>query len=71
MLLIEIGLGLGLESDKRVRVSNSHSGPPAHLQNKIKKSRDSALASELVIPLHNHFDPFETYLIIVGKPIAH
>ena len=28
MLLIEIGLGFGLESDKRVRVSNSHSGPP-------------------------------------------
>ena len=28
MLLIEIGLGLGLKSDKRVRVSNSHSGPP-------------------------------------------
>ena len=28
MLLIEIGLGLGLESDKRVRVLNSHSGPP-------------------------------------------
>ena len=26
MLLLEIGLGL--ESDKRVRVSNSHSGPP-------------------------------------------
>ena len=28
MLLIEIRLGLGLESDKRVRFSNSHSGPP-------------------------------------------
>ena len=28
MLLIEIGLGLGLESDRRVRVSNSHSWPP-------------------------------------------
>ena len=28
MLLIEIGIGLGLESDKRVRVSNSHLGPP-------------------------------------------
>ena len=26
MLLLEIGLGL--ELDKRVRVSNSHSGPP-------------------------------------------
>ena len=28
MLLLEIGLGLGLESDYRFSVSNSHSGPP-------------------------------------------
>ena len=28
MLLLEIGLGLESDNYKRVRVSNSHSGPP-------------------------------------------
>ena len=35
MLLLEIGLGLGLESDKMVRVSNSHSGPPREQVKKV------------------------------------
>ena len=33
MLLLEIGLGL--ESHKRVRVSNSHSGPPTEQVQKV------------------------------------
>ena len=35
MLLLKIGLGLGLESDKRVRISESHSGPPREQVKKV------------------------------------
>ena len=35
MLLLEIGLGLGLGSDKRVRVSNRCSGPAKERVEKV------------------------------------
>ena len=52
MLLIEIGLGLGLESDN-IRGLGFQIAIQGHLQNRIKKSRDSALASELVKSIMN------------------
>ena len=35
MLSLKIGLGLGLESDQRVRISKSHSGPPRKQVKKV------------------------------------
>ena len=35
MLLLKIGLGLGLESEKRVRISKSHYGPTREQVKKV------------------------------------